>query len=539
MKSLTRIIIICLMGLAWIVKPTYAANTHPLTGEKLADEQTFTYNLGAEPPSIDPQVIEDVGGSTIARDLFEGLLVQDAQGNLQPGVAERWESNNSRDVYTFYLRKNARWSNGDVVTASDFVYAWRRLVDPDLASPYAGYMQLMSVKNAAAITNANKPPSDLGVTALDEFTFQVTLEHPLSYFTVMVAHASTFPVPEKVVETLGPDWTKAGNMVSNGAYQLQQHVINERLVRVRNPYYWNNEKTIIDKVVALVINDESQAFNRYQANELDKINVPSGQFKRLKKQRPDEVHANPSLCSYYYLFNADKPPFNDKRVRQALSFAIDRKIITKNILGAGQIPAYTFVPGATANFDIPKVSYAKMTQAERITTAKKLLAEAGFGPSNPLQTSILYNTSEGHKKIAIVISQMWKQHLGVKVILENQEWKTFISSRDQGDYQVARGGWCADYNEASSFLNIMHSDSDQNDVNFNNPEVDRLLNDAKSKTYAYPYYHKIEQILATEFPIATIYHYTSSLLLKPYVQGWPHNNVEENWYSRNLYITAH
>lgn len=539
MKLLIRLFIISLMGLAWIVKPAYAVNAHPVTGEKLADEQTFTYNLGAEPPSIDPQVIEDVGGATIARDLFEGLLIQDAQGNLQPGVAERWESNNTRDVYTFYLRNNARWSNGDVVTAFDFVYAWRRLVDPELASPYAGYMQLMSVKNGTAIINAKKPPTELGVKALDDFTFQVELEQPLSYFTAMVAHTSTLPVPEKVVRALGLKWTKAGNMVSNGAYQLQQHVINERLVRVRNPYYWNNEKTIIDKVVALVINDESQAFNRYQANEIDKINVPTGQFKRLKKKRPDEVHANPSLCSYYYLFNADKPPFNDKRVRQALSYAIDRNIITNNILGAGQIPAYTFTPGATANFDIPPVSYAEMTQAERIASAKKLLNEAGFGPSNPLQTSILYNTSEGHKKIAIVISQMWKQHLGVRVSLQNEEWKTFISSRNQGDFQIARGGWCADYNEASSFLDIMRSDSDQNDFNYSSPEVDRLLVDAQSKVDPYPDYRKIEQILATEFPIATIYHYTSSLLLKPYVKGWPHNNVEENWYGRNLYITMH
>lgn len=527
------------MALAWAVNPVNAASIHPVTGEKLADEQTFTYNLGAEPPSIDPQVIEDVGGATIARDLFEGLLVQDGQGNLQPGVAERWESNDSRDVYTFYFRKNARWSNGDVVTAFDFVYAWRRLVDPELASPYASFMQLMSVKNATAIINAKKPPSDLGVRALNEFTFQVELEQPLSYFSAMVAHTSTLPVPEKVVAALGSKWTKAGNMVSNGAYKLQQHVINERLVRVRNPYYWNNKKTIIDKVVALVINDESQAFNRYQANEVDKINVPSGQFKRLKKQRPDEVHANPSLCSYYYLFNAEKPPFNDKRVRQALSFAIDRNIITNNILGAGQIPAYTFIPGATANFELPDVEYAKMNQKERITTAKKLLAEAGFGPSNPLQTTIVYNTSEGHKKIAIVISQMWKHHLGVRVTLQNQEWKTFISTRNQGNFQIARGGWCADYNEASSFLDIMRSDSDQNDFNFHNPEVDRLLTEAKGKANAYPNYQKIEQILATEFPIATIYHYTSSLLLKSYVKGWPHDNVEESWYGRNLYIKDH
>ncbi len=529
----------CSLIFASLMLISTAQAATPKPGEKLAKDQTFTYRMLDESPTLDPQLIEDVAASTVARDLFEGLLTQNADGTLRPGVAERWETNDTKNVYTFYLRKNARWSNGDPVTAHDFVYAWRRLPDPKLASYYASFMELMSVKNAKAIIKGEMPPTALGVKALDDYTFQVELEDSLPYFPAMVVHTSTMPVPQKVVEKLGNQWTKPGNMVSNGAYMLKQHVINERQVRVRNPMYWDNENTIIDKVVALIINDENQAYNRYQAGELDKTEVPTGQYKRLKKKMPQEVHSNPRLCSYYYMFNTKKAPYDDIRVRKALSYAINRDVITRNILGAGQIPAYTFTPGATANFHVPDVEFGKLTQKQRNAEAKKLLAEAGYGPGNPLKPTILYNTSEGHKKIAIAIRQMWKQALGINATLENQEWKTYLTTRHQGNFEIARAAWCGDYNEASTFLDLVRSESDQNDGKYNNPEVDRLLKQAKTMEDPNPNYTRIEEIIATEFPIAPIYHYTGVLLLKPWVKGWPHHNVEENWYSKDMYITAH
>ena len=511
----------------------------PKPGEKLAKEQTFTYRVLDESPTLDPQLIEDVSASDVARDLFEGLLTQNADGTLRPGVALSWEANKAKNVYTFHLRKNARWSNGDPVTAHDFVYAWRRLPDPKLASYYASYMELMSVKNAKAIIKGEKPTTALGVKALDDYTFQVELEQSLPYFPAMVVHTSTMPVPQKVVEKLGNQWTKPGNMVSNGAYVLKQHIINERMVRVRNPMYWDNEHTLIDKVVALVINEDNQALSRFQANELDKTEVPSGQYKRLKKQMPDETHSNPRLCSYYYLFNTQRKPYDDPRVRRALSYAINRQIITKNILGAGQIPAYTFTPAATANFKVPDVEFGKLTQKQRNAKARALLAEAGFGPGNPLKPTILYNTSEGHKKIAIAIRQMWKQALGINATLENQEWKTYLTTRHQGNFEIARAAWCGDYNEASTFLDLVRTESDQNDGKYSNAEVDRLLKQAKTMDNPNPNYTRIEEIIATDFPIAPIYHYTSTLMLKPWVKGWPFKNVEENWYSKDMYILAH
>ncbi len=538
MNMIRRLLTLVFLSLLVSI-PAQAAKKHPVTGEELADEQVFTYNMGAEPPSIDPQLVEDVTGSAIARDLFEGLLTQKADGTLAPGVATSWEVSDNKKTYTFHLRDNARWSNGDPVTAHDFVYAWRRAVDPKLASPYSGYMRLMSIENAADIIEGKKPVEELGVKALDDLTFQVRLSNPLPYFPTMVVHTTTMPTHRATIEKYGDKWTRPGNMVSNGAYTLKEHVLNERLVRVRNPMYWNDKNTIIDKVVALVINDENQAFNRYQAGELDMAGVPTGQYKRLKKKMPDEVYSVPRLCSYYYALNVEKKPLDDVRVRKALAYAVNRDIITRNILQAGQIPAYTFTPGSTANFEVPEVPYAKMTQKERDAKARELLEQAGYDRSNPLEVTILYNTSEGHKKIAIAISQMWKRALGVKTTLENQEWKTFLNTRDVGDFQIARAAWCGDYNEASTFLELMMSNSEYNDSNYKNPEVDRLMEESKTMDDPNPNYTRVEEIIAEDFPIIPIYHYTNTFLLKPYLKGWPFGNVENNWYSRNLYVVKH
>jgi len=355
----------------------------------------------------------------------------------------------------------------------------------------------------------------------------------------MVVHTTTMPVPTKIVNAFGDEWTKPGNMVSNGAYVLSEHVLNERQSRVRNDLYWNNDATILDKVTTVIIQDENAAFNRYIAGEVDQTAPPSGQFNALKKSMPNDVHTNPRLCTYYYNFNMDAAPFDDKRVRQALSYTIPRDIIIDNILQGGQIPAYTFTPGATANFTVPEVAFGMMTQAERDAAAVKLLAEAGYSKSNPLKATILYNTSEGHKNIAIATSQMWKQKLGVEITLENQEWKTFLATKGAGDFEIARAGWCGDYNEASTFLDLVNSESGYNDSNYNNPVVDKLLAEAKTMSDPNGNYTQIEKIIADDMPIAPIYHYTGNMLLKPYVKGYPFNNVEGNWYSRNMYITAH
>lgn len=540
MNIITRLTLSTLLSSSLLAGAAMAAGTHPVTGEPLADDQTFTYRVLDEHSSVDPQVVEDVSGSEIVRDLFEGLMNQDEHGNLVPGVATGYDVSDDKLTYTFHLR-DAKWSNGDPLLASDFVFAWRRAADPALASPYQWFMELMSVKNAKEVIAGTAAPDQLGVEAPDDHTFVVHITAPIPYFPQMTTHATTFPVPQKIVEKFGADWTKPENIVSNGAYVLTEHVPNERSVRERNPMYWDNEHTIIDKTVALVINDENVALTRYLAGELDRTEVPAGQFPRLKKEYPDQAISFPRLCSYYYTFNlSDKGPeaFKDQKVREALSLAVDRKIITENILAGGQPEAYTLTPAAVAGFTPPETEMSQMSQADRDAKAKELMAEAGYDAANPLKFTMMYNTSDDHQKIAVALSQMWKQKLGVQADLTNMEWKVFLQTRDNQDFELARGAWCGDYNEASTFLDLMDSNSGYNDGKYDNPEVDSLLAKAKLSDDTAPIYTEVEGIIAQDVPIIPIYHYAGVYMMSKEVGNWPIDNVEQNWYSKNLYKKA-
>jgi len=519
----------------------FAAGTHPVTGEALADDQTFTYSLLDEFTTADPQMVEDVSGSYFVRDLFEGLMNQDADGNLIPGVATGYTTNDAKDVYTFTLRNNARWSDGNPVTAHDFVYAWRRLADPATASPYSWFADIMALENVGAVMSGESPPEALGIRALDNHTLEVRLTASLPYFAAMTTHASTFPSPQWTVRTFGDGWTKPGNIVGNGAYVLTEHIPNETATRERNTMYWNNDATIIDKVVTLVINDENTDFTRWEAGETDKGAVPSGQYPRLKAEYPDEAISFPRLCTYYMTFNlspSGPEAFKDVRVRQALSYALDRSVVTDKILQGGQIQAFTFTPGATAGFEVPAVAFGQMSQDQRNVNAKLLMAAAGYGPDNPLKFEYMYNTSEGHKKIAIGAQQMWKETLGAEATLANQEWKTFLKTRGGQNFDIARGGWCGDYNEASTFLDLMTTPSGYNDGKFSNAEVDELMTSARTMSDATSTYTRVEEIMANEMPIIPVYHYTGVFMLRNNLKGWPFNNVEQNVYSRDLYKVA-
>ena len=515
--------------------------THPETGEALAAEQTFTYRVGDESPSYDPGVAEDVDGSAVVRDLFEGLMNQDAEGNLVPGVATGYEMSDDGKTYTFTLRDNAKWSNGDPVVAGDFVYAWKRAASPELASPYAWFFELMSIENAEAVVAGDMDPSELAVSAPDDQTLVVNLSQPLPYFPQMVTHATTFPVHKATVDEFGADWTKPENMVSNGAYVMSEFVPQEKLVRTRNEMYWDNENTIIDTVTKLVITDENIALTRYLAGELDQTDVPAGQYPRLAAERPDEAISVPSACSYYYTINmtdTTNPALLDVNVRQALAMAIDRDVIVEAVLAGGQKPAYTFTHWATAGFETPDTPMASMTQDERNAKAVELMAEAGYGSDNPLNVDLIFNTSEAHRSVAIAVSQMWKQTLGVETELGNQEWQTFLETRGNQDYEIARGAWCADYNEASTFLDLMQTSSGYNDAKYSNPRVDELMAEAKTSDNPQAAYTEVEQIIAEDMPIIPVYHYAEVNMQSADLGGWPFTNFEQNWYSKDLYKTA-
>jgi oligopeptide transport system substrate-binding protein len=522
------------------------AEAHAMTGpngEALAEDQVFVYRVLDEHSSVDPGIVEDVSGSEIVRDLFEGLYNDSLTGEtLAPGVALSHTVSDDGLVYTFTLRDDARWSNGDPVTAGDFVYAWRRAASPDLASPYAWYMELMALENVAAVIAGDAPLEDLGVTAIDDTTLEVRLTEPLPYFPQMLTHATTFPVHQATVEAHGDQWTRPGNIVSNGAYILEEHIPQERSVRVRNDMYWDADNTIVERVTALVINDENQALTRFLAGELDRTEVPAGQFPRLSEQYPDQVVSFPQLCNYYYTFNLreDGPEaFKDVRVRQALAMAVDRQVIVENVLAGGQPEAYTFTPAATANFEVPDVPMAGMTQQERNVRAQELMADAGYGPDNPLSFEMVYNTADNHRAIAVAMSQMWAQTLGVEATLANQEWQTFLDARGSGDFELARGAWCGDYNEASTFLDLLDSGSGYNDAKYDNPEVDRLLAEAKTAEDPQALYERIEEIIAEDMPVIPIYFYAGNYMMDAaLIPSWPVGNVQQNWYSKDLFFVA-
>ncbi len=510
-------------------------------GTKLAANQDYTYWLLDAIKSMDPQINTDVEGSGIMRSLFEGLFDEDQTGNLVPGVALDYDLSDDKTVYTFHLRPEAKWSDGKPVTAADVVYAWKRLADPATASEYAWYMELMQVKNAGAIIAGDAPVDDLGVKALDDNTLEVTIEAPLPYFPQMLTHASTFPVRQDVIEEFGDKWTDPEHMVGNGAYVLTSHVLGEKVEMDPSPTYWDAENTVLQHVTALTINDQNVALTRYLAGELDRVDIPTGQYPRLKAEYPDQAISVPQSCSYIYMFNLDeeKGPeaLKDVRVRKALSYAIDRDTIVDKILQGGQAPSYNWTHAATAGFELPEIDYASWTQEERLAKAKELLAEAGYGPDHPLDITVQYNTSEGHKKIAIAVQQFWKA-LGVNATLTNYEWKVHTDRMQNQDFDVARYAWCGDYNEASTYLDLFTSYSGHNNGKFFSDEYDRLMKESKTAEDANPMYTAAEQILADEMPFAPIYQYTKVEMIKPDMRGMSTGNLMQNWYLKDMYRVA-
>ncbi|TPV38976.1 peptide ABC transporter substrate-binding protein [Pantoea deleyi] len=528
------------ISLSSLITPAMAAN--PPAGAPLAEQQQIVRHIKDEPASLDPLKAVGLPEIQVIRDLFEGLTNQDAQGKIVPGVAQSWSSSDNR-TWIFTLRNNARWSNGEPVTARDFVYSWQRLVDPKNSSAFAWFAGLSGIENAAAITKGNMTPDKLGVVALDNSRLKVTLDRPVPWFPALVANVALFPVPEKVIAQQGDSWTAPGKLVGNGAYQLSERVVNEKIVLTRNPHYWDDAHSVLTKVTFVPINEESSATKRYRANDIDITeSFPKEMYGLLKKTLPGEVYTPDQLGTYYYAFNTQKGPTADVRVRKALSWSIDRKIIAEKVLGTGEKPAWHFTPDVTAGFK-PLPSFLQQHDQNSLNAqARALLAAAGYGPAKPLKLKLLYNTSESHQKIAIAVASMWKKNLGVDVTLENQEWKTYIDSRNSGNFDVIRASWVGDYNEPSTFLNLLTAGNSSNISRFSNADYDAVLAKASRETSDEARnsdYNRAEQILADQAPIAPIYQYTNGRLIKPWVKGYPITNPEDVAYSRELWIEKH
>ncbi|HKF70618.1 MAG TPA: peptide ABC transporter substrate-binding protein [Stellaceae bacterium] len=492
-----------------------------------------------EPETLDPQKTSTVVESNVLRNLFEGLVVMDPKGNVAPGVAEKWSASEDGVTYTFNLRTDAKWSNGDPVTAQDFVFSFRRIQDPKTKSQYAEV--LYPIKNAEEVNTGKAELSALGVEATDAKTLKITLKAPTPYFLQLLTHQTGLPVNEKVVASLGDDWVKPGKMVSNGAYTLNDVKPSAYIKLVKNPTYWGASKVTIDTIMFDPMEDRAAVLKRYRAGEFDIVygDLPNDQLAWLKENMPKELHIAPYAGVYYYTFNTTKPPLNDPRLRQALAMAVNREVLVDKITLAGELPGYGFVPDGISHYTAQRVAWAKLTQDQKDAEALKLMKEAGYGPEKPLKLQLAYNTSENHKKIAVAIAAMWKK-LGVDVDLVNTELKVHYANLRQGDFQVGRAGWIADYNDAQNFLFLSQtSTKQQNYAKFSNPEYDKLMDQAAitgDTDKRAGLLQQAETILIKELPVLPIYFYVSKNLVSTKVKGWEDNpfNVV---YVRNLSLS--
>lgn len=509
-------------------------------GVQLAAKQELVRANGYEPATLDPNLAESNVEFYIFNDLFEGLLRVGKNGEVIPALATKWETKGT--VWTFHLRPEAKWSNGDPVTADDFVFSWRRLTDPKTASPYGSYLASAYVLNAAEINAGSKPPSELGVKALDAHTLQVTLAEPNSYLLKQLVHFPVLPVNRKVVEQYGKNWTQPQNFVGNGAFKLAQWVVNEKVVVERNTQYWDNAHTVLNKVTFLPLQGFPEVA-RFRAGEIELgYSAPPELYQQLKKSLGDEqLVTYPLLSTSYFAFNNRQPPFNDVRVRQALNLALDKQVIAGKVLGYGQQPAWTFTPTGAGGFTLQPGVAAGWSQEQRIAQAKKLLAEAGFNAQHPLRFTLLYSNDATIKKIVIAASAMWKKNLGAEVTLQNQERKVVLDNINNGQYSAAFSRWLADYNDPSTFLNVFRSTSSENSAKYANEHYDRLLHQAtaaQSPEQVQQAFQQAEDVLAVDTPVAPVYYEANATLVKPYVKGIDFTR-QGPLYDKNVYILAH
>ncbi|MDO4436302.1 MAG: peptide ABC transporter substrate-binding protein [Cardiobacteriaceae bacterium] len=486
-------------------------------------EVVFNRDNGAEPKSIDPQIASESSGAAILYDTFEGLTKTDISGKIVPGVAEKWDISEDGLTYTFHLRKDAKWSDGRPVTAYDFVYGWQRAVNPETGSEYA--FILSGVENADEIASGKVTNLEtLGIKASDDYTVVVKLKHPVPYFLELTSFYATFPAPMHVIEKHQKAWTQPENIVSNGAYKITAWTPQSTITAQKSEHYWDKNNVQIDKVVYHVIEDASSSLKRYRAGEIDFGPLPTEQLDWAKKNIPDEVKIYPYATTYWYGFNLEHEKFKDnKKLREALYLALDRDVIAEKVLKAGQVPAFSVVSPKMNNslpFESP---YTKLSQAERIELAKKAYAEAGYSKEKPFKSQILYNTSEGHKQIAVAVAAMWKQNLGAEIELLNKEWKVMLSDVSQGKSEIYRYGWHADYNDPNTFLEIFKSNSGTNHSRYKNPEFDAKVQQA-AETVDLNERAKVlqeaETMLMNDFPVVPVYHYVRVALVKPYVKGF-------------------
>jgi oligopeptide transport system substrate-binding protein len=513
-------------------------------GGELADKQVLTIgNVASEPPGVDPMKAQDSQSGLLVNQLMVGLVNVDKEGKAHPALATKWESNKEQTEFTFHLR-DAKWSNGDPVTAHDFEYAWKRMLDPKNAAVYA--YQLFYLKNGEKYNAGKAKAEDVGVKAVDDKTLKVTLERPTPYFVNLTNFYALLPVPKKVVEK-NKDWaTEAKTFVCNGPFKLKSWEHDSKMVLEKNPNYYDAKKVKLDQINVPFVKDQKTGWQMFKAGELDfgdKNIIPLDLVSSLLKTK--EVTAPKQIASYGVEFNTKKKPFNNKKIRQAFSLAIDRDSLVKNVTQSGQAPANGWVPWGMYN-PVTKNEWVKehgkyIDPKPQVNKAKKLLQEGlkEEGLKKMPEVTYIYNTDDGHKKIAEALQQMWKKNLGVDVKVNNMEWKVFLEKKHSGDFDFSRTGWLPDYNDPMTFLDMYQTGSGQNDPKFSNKKYDELLNKAKNtgdQKVRFDAMHKAEDILMDELPVAPLYWYTDLSAQADNVKGVV-QLPDDNTYFEHAYVT--
>ena len=513
------------------------------------NKDTLVVGLSSDTPTLDPDLSADSVSARVINDLFEGLVSSDQSDNPVPGVAKSWDISKDGKVYTFHLRDNAKWSNGEPVTAEDFVYGLRRELDP--ATGAGNNTMYTVIKNGAKIANGKAKPDTLGVKAINPHTLQITLESPVPYFLDILTNGGAFPVYISAVKNNPKGWAKPGTIVSNGAYELKSWVPNGHLTEVKNPYYWDAKNVKIDKVEFLPIKNPSDQLSRYKAGQIDMTySVPSGlSAAQYRKQFGSQFVNETQLKAYFYVFNVKAKGVDAIKARKALTIAVDRKAIVNSILRMGEKPMYGILPSGIQGgiYDgiyktTPGYEWVGQPMAQRIKEAKALLTSLGYSKQKPLEITIYYLSDPLSQQTAEAIMQMWKNAFGsmVTVKLESGEWKVWLKTLLEHDFQVGGSDWVADYNQAINFLGLYNCNSVNNNGQLCDPKVDKEYNLAMQSKTQKEFNQHVGQAIKTamqHYPILPLYSATYSRLVKPYVGGYePKNNHSDVLYSKWLYL---
>jgi len=483
------------------------------------DVKTLIRGNGAEPETLDPQLVRSESAGNIVRDMYEGLMTQAADGSLVSGVAETWAFDPSTLCHTFTLRPNAKWSNGDSVNSKDFKRGIEFALDPENISPYSEL--LGSIKTI----NAQEPN-----------TLELCTRNTIPYFLEILALPVSFPRHSE---------TRSKNPISNGAYALNTWISQDKVVLKKNVNFHANQTIYFDKIEYISSDNPSSELKRFLAGELDVTStIPPHDVKRLRKSHNSQIRIAEVLNTYFYGFNLSVEPFkSNPNLRKALSLAVDRDVLVNKILGTGETAAWTLVPDKMPSYSVPKITYQALTKEQRIKEAKRLYKEAGYSNENPVKFELRYNTSALHKKTAEAISAMWKTVLGADVQLYNEEWKVFLQNRRSKNTQMFRSGWIADVNDASNYLELLTSKHPLNDYAYANAHFDELLAQASTATVKrIAILQAAEMQMLQDQAIIPLYYYVSKHMLKPEIQGWQDNILDHHlsrYLSRDLQEENH